>query len=225
MGQPVGAPSLEALLPTQGAADRLIQQYFDAVHPIVRCVHRPSFEAGYQEFWTHVFENIEPRPSLQALVFAAMFSGAVSMDDATAQREFGKSQKDLYEMLKLGTETALSKANFLRTTRVETLQAFVMYLVCGLGRLFTMKCYLSQFSSPSAATNSRVPIQCLLALPSAWLSVWAFIAMVRPMALTPSTPMFAVSSGINFASLTFVHAKPTAHGQPSAVTIMRPNSP
>ena len=129
MGQPTGAPSLETLLPTRGAADRLMQQYFDAVHPISRCVHRPSFAAGYREFWSHVLENIEPRPSLQALVFAAMFSGAVSMDDGTVRREFGKTQKDLYETLKLGTETALSKANFLRTTRVETLQAFVIYLV------------------------------------------------------------------------------------------------
>lgn len=129
MGQVSGAPSLESLLPTKGAADRLIQQYFDAVYPIVRCVHRPSFEASYREFWDHVFENIEPRPSLQALVFAAMFSGAVSMDDAMAQEEFGKPQRELCEMLKLGTETALSKANFLRTTRVETLQAVVIYLV------------------------------------------------------------------------------------------------
>ncbi|KAF7557859.1 hypothetical protein G7046_g5944 [Stylonectria norvegica] len=131
IGQPVvGGPSLEYLLPTKGATDRLIQQYFEAVHPIVRCVHRPSFEASYREFWECVLQNIEPRPSLQALVFAAMFSGAVSMDDVIALGDFGKTKAELHETLKLGTETSLSKANFLRTTRVETVQAFVMYLVC-----------------------------------------------------------------------------------------------
>lgn len=131
MGQ-TGNPlfSLEYSLPTRGAADRLIQQYFDAVHPVACCVHGPSFWASYHEFWAHVAENIEPRASLQALVFAVLFSAAVSMDDATAMAEFGRSKRTIYESLKLSTETALSKANFLRTTRVETLQAFVMYMVC-----------------------------------------------------------------------------------------------
>lgn len=32
-------------------------------------------------------------------------------------------------LLRLGTETALGRANFLRTTKIETLQSFVMYLV------------------------------------------------------------------------------------------------
>lgn len=131
VGQPSVNPSLslEHLLPTRGAADRLIQQYFEAVHPVAPCVHFLSFQNEYNDFWYHVYENIEPRPSLQALVFAAMFSAAVSMDDMTSMKEFGRSQKSLYETLKLGVEMALSKANFLRTTRVQTLQSFVMYMV------------------------------------------------------------------------------------------------
>lgn len=121
--------SLEQILPTRSAADRLIQQYFEAVHPVARCVHAPSFHAEYADFWSHVYENVEPRPSLQALVFAALFSAAVGMDEATAVREFGRSYKSLHETLKLSVEMALSKAHFLRTTRVQTLQAFVMYMV------------------------------------------------------------------------------------------------
>jgi hypothetical protein len=129
MGQAASAPSFEHLLPTRGAADRLIQQYFDCVHPVARCVHRPTFQVQYAEFWNHVYQNIEPRPSLQALVFGAMFSASISMDENTASQEFGRTQKSLYEACKLGTESALSKANFLRTTRFETMQAFVMYLL------------------------------------------------------------------------------------------------
>ena len=129
MGQVGNAPSFESLLPTRGAADRLIQQYFDCVHPVARCLHQPSFQVQYTEFWNHVYQNIEPRPSLQALVFAALFSASVSMDESTAMQEFGRTQKSLYEACKLGTEMALSKANFLRTTRFETMQAFVLYLV------------------------------------------------------------------------------------------------
>lgn len=51
------------------------------------------------------------------------------MDESTINREFGLTKANLIENMKIGTEVALSKANFLRTTRVETMQAFVMYMV------------------------------------------------------------------------------------------------
>lgn len=73
--------------------------------------------------------GIEPPNSIQSVVFAAMFSGAVSMDESTVIRDFGVSRENLVSNFKLGTETALARANFLRTTKLETLQGFVMYLV------------------------------------------------------------------------------------------------
>ncbi len=51
------------------------------------------------------------------------------MDESTIWRDFGVSKESLIDNFKLGTETALGRANFLRTTKVETLQAFIMYLV------------------------------------------------------------------------------------------------
>jgi len=105
-----------------------MQRYFNAVHPIARCAHRPSLEGIYASFWADVRENIEPRPSVQAVVFAAWFSAAVSVDEGFCRgQDCNKTQLVLH--MKIGTETALSKANFLSTTRFETLQAFVMYLV------------------------------------------------------------------------------------------------
>ena len=73
--------------------------------------------------------GIEPSPSLQALAFAVMFAGAVSMPDQYITRDFGVAKKELVEEFRQGTETALARANFLRTTKVETMQAFVIYLV------------------------------------------------------------------------------------------------
>ncbi|KAF6840088.1 fungal specific transcription factor domain-containing protein [Colletotrichum plurivorum] len=123
------AQSFESLLPTKEAGDRLIQQYFQAVHPIARCVHRPTFEIDYQNFWDEIYNNYEPRPSTQAIMFAAWFSAAVSMDENVVYRLFGVTKTSLIERLKSATETALGKANFLRTTRVETMQAFIMYML------------------------------------------------------------------------------------------------
>ena len=73
--------------------------------------------------------GVEPPNSLQAVVFAAMFSGVVSMSENAIVMEFGVSKKSLVENFQTGTETALGRANFIRTAKLETLQAFIMYMV------------------------------------------------------------------------------------------------
>jgi hypothetical protein len=83
----------------------------------------------YQSFWDDVRQNMEPRASIQAVVFAAWFSAAVSLDEIRAQHEYGYSKTQLILSMRIGTEAALAKARFLSTTSVDTLQAFVMYLV------------------------------------------------------------------------------------------------
>ncbi|KAL2064811.1 hypothetical protein VTL71DRAFT_3951 [Oculimacula yallundae] len=121
--------SLIDFLPSRMAADRLIKQYFTCVHLICQIIHRPTFEKEWDAFWDEVTLGIEPPNSVQTVVFAAMFSGVVSMHDSDILREFGVSKASLVDNFKLGTETALSRANFLRTTKIEVLQAFVMYLI------------------------------------------------------------------------------------------------
>ncbi|KAK5155692.1 hypothetical protein LTR04_005796 [Oleoguttula sp. CCFEE 6159] len=121
--------SLSHYLPSKTAADTLVKQYFQAVHYLARTVHRPSFERQYEVFWKDVSNGIEPPNSLQAMVFAAMLSAVVSMSEDRVMQEFGVAKAGLIDTFRLATEMALSKANFLRTTKVETLQALVMYLI------------------------------------------------------------------------------------------------
>jgi len=73
--------------------------------------------------------GIEPRVSFQAVVLATMFSAVMSMSEEKVLTDYGVTKQELVENFRQGTETALSRANFLRTTKLETLQAFVMYLV------------------------------------------------------------------------------------------------
>lgn len=122
--------SLIHYLPSQHTADHLVQQYWFAVHPIVRLVHRPTFQQRYNTFWNEVMMGVEPVGSLQALVFAAMFAGVVSMPEESILRDFGCAKKNLVENFQQGTETALVRAHLLRTTKLETIQAFVIYMVC-----------------------------------------------------------------------------------------------
>lgn len=121
--------SLVEFLPTRTAADHLISQYWYAVHPICRILHRQSFERRYEMFWNELRQGIEPVGSLQALVFSAMFSGVVSMSEEAIASDFGVSKKEVLESFQQGVESALSRAQVLRTTKTETMQAFVMYLV------------------------------------------------------------------------------------------------
>ena len=116
-------------LPSKNVADQLIAQYFTAVHPVARAVHRPTFEAQYALFWAQIASGTEPMPSQQAVIFAAIFSATVSLTEDQATRRFGSSKAALIDSLRSGTEMALSKANFLRTTKTDTMQAFVMYLI------------------------------------------------------------------------------------------------
>ena len=76
-----------------------------------------------------MFAGIEPVGSLQAVVFAMMFSGLVSMSEEAVLQYFGLPKRNMEESLLAGTEAALTRANLTRTTKVETLQAFVMYMV------------------------------------------------------------------------------------------------
>jgi hypothetical protein len=121
--------SLMTFLPARSMVDKLIAHYWQAVHGVAKAVHRPSFERQLHKFWSDVSTGIEPRLSFQAVVFAALLSSIVSMPEHRVIAEFGVEKHGLVDNFRSGTESALARANFLRTTKLETLQAFVMYLV------------------------------------------------------------------------------------------------
>lgn len=135
--------SLMTYLPSKVLVDRLMAHYWEAVHVIARMVHRPSFERQYEAFWASIGNGVEPRISFQAIVFAALLSSVVSMSEEKLLTEYGVDKHSLVDSFKKGTEAALARANFLRTTKLETLQAFVMYLVSR-----TSKSPLYQTGSP-----------------------------------------------------------------------------
>ncbi|CBX98236.1 hypothetical protein LEMA_P096450.1 [Plenodomus lingam JN3] len=116
-------------LPSKPLVDKLIAHYWVAVHLIAKCVHRPRFERNYQKFWANINAGVEPRNSFQAVLFAALLSAVVSMPEDKVMAEFRVDKQSLVDNFREGTEAALSRANFLRTTKLETLQAFVMYLI------------------------------------------------------------------------------------------------
>ncbi|KAL8650626.1 MAG: hypothetical protein Q9210_003712, partial [Variospora velana] len=153
--------SLIDFLPSKPIADRLLYQYWLAVHPVCRTVHRPSFLRRYNAFWADVEAGVEPPGSLQAVVFAALFSGVVSMSENAVLMQFGTTRKDLVENFQMGTETALGRANVIRTSKVETLQALVMYMVCRLCKLTSASAHLIRpihFPQRDSLTSRCIPL-------------------------------------------------------------------
>jgi hypothetical protein len=116
-------------LPARSVADRLLEQYWEAVHYMARVVHRPTFERQWHQFWECIQVGVEPPASFQALVMGVLMSAAISISEDRVAYEFGTVKKQLVDSFRQATEMALYKANFLRTTKMQTLQALVMYLV------------------------------------------------------------------------------------------------
>ncbi len=121
--------SLLNFLPAKAAADMLVRNYFDNVHPIARVVHWPSFQLHYDNFWTSVLAGLEPAAWQQSLVLAVLFSAVASMAEQDVTAIFARPKSTILGNFQTGTEVALSKAQFLRATKHETLQALVIYLI------------------------------------------------------------------------------------------------
>ena len=116
-------------LPTKEVADLLITTYYENVHFLARVVHWPSFQLQYDNFWVSVLSGLEPPASQQAIVLALMFSAVASMPDSDLTALFARPKSTIQANFQKGTEMALSKAQLLRTTKIETVQAFVAYLI------------------------------------------------------------------------------------------------
>ncbi len=121
---------IHKLLRSRDLADKIMETYWKSVHPVACIVHRPSFQERYDLFWCNGSKGIKDIPeSTQALVYAALFAGVVSMDAGNVREELGGKRQDWVEALEKATAISLSRAHVIRTEKPETIQAFVMYLV------------------------------------------------------------------------------------------------
>ncbi|KAL5343280.1 fungal-specific transcription factor domain-containing protein [Aspergillus crustosus] len=116
-------------LPPRYITDKLLDHYWIAVHPIIRIVHRPSFAQRYETLWECVEQTVPAIPSIAAIVYAVLLAASISLSEDEAFRISHTPRHQLQNQLKLGAETALSRAQLLKAFKVETLQAFVAYLL------------------------------------------------------------------------------------------------
>ena len=120
--------SVESVM-TRTELDTLYHHYFKTVDPLAHVVHKPTFDRHFcRTFLGHGPTKAVTR-SFTALVLAMCFSAAVSLSQSQPQIQFHTTKALLVEKLKIATEKALAAAQHMKSLKLETMQAFAIYLV------------------------------------------------------------------------------------------------
>lgn len=115
-------------LPLKPSADELVHNYYENVHPIARVLHWSTFLHHYEQFWQVALTGLQPPHWQEALVLSVLFSAVASMNDRDVQTYTGLSRTAVIADIQTFLEAALVAAQFLTRPRLETLQAFTVYL-------------------------------------------------------------------------------------------------
>ncbi|KAL8713200.1 MAG: hypothetical protein Q9220_002721 [cf. Caloplaca sp. 1 TL-2023] len=141
-------PSFDLLLPlssmpsgvtvdsilSRSELDMLYHQYFKAVHPLAHVVHKPTFDRQFYRSFLTQDPSKGATKSFTALVLAMCFAAAVSLSFTQPQVQFQTTKMALVDKLKAAAERALVAAQHMKSLKLETMQAFTIYLVpqcCG----------------------------------------------------------------------------------------------
>ena len=122
-------PQAGVELPSYKELQLLYHQYWSAVDPLAHVVHKPSFEVELRNYMPHGQIIDETPASFKALLLAMCLAASVSLPLMQAEEALGITQDALIDRLKVATEGALSNAKFMNPSKIQTLQAFTIYLV------------------------------------------------------------------------------------------------
>ncbi|KAJ4261551.1 hypothetical protein NW762_006979 [Fusarium torreyae] len=105
---------------------RLWTIYQRNVDPLMKFLHRPTINKYIQEHAespaTHTFS-----PETNAVMFAIYFCAAVCLTSDSCLKQLGESKDVLTRRYRNAIERALAEADYLSSTKLETLQAFTAY--------------------------------------------------------------------------------------------------
>ena len=119
----------DAIPPTSHQIYTFCDIYLANVDPIFKILHGPSLRKYLQDNATEL--DCSPgRGGLEALRFAIYFAAVTSLDNGECKHRIGEDRTVLLARYRMGTESALAKADFINTVELSTLQALAIYLVC-----------------------------------------------------------------------------------------------
>ena len=124
-------PGWGNFFPSREEIHILYHQYYAAVDPLAHLIHKPSFDTECFNLSSSL-PSLESAPaSFRALLLAMCMAAAVSLSPMQSQLQLGiAKQNELVGKLKVATEKALIEANYMKSFKLQTLQAFTIYMVC-----------------------------------------------------------------------------------------------
>ena len=122
---PTNAP-LSSLHPPPEIIYKLWHVFLENFNPLTKIIHQPTLQSA-------IFDasfNLDKVPKgLEALMFAIYASAAHSMTDEECIETLHEEKTSLLARYRLGLRKALVRANFLATSELQVLQAFIIYLI------------------------------------------------------------------------------------------------
>jgi hypothetical protein len=125
------AQSAVDLWPDAGHVFRLWQIFLDRVNPLTKIIHVPTLQPYLAEATSG--SNNVPK-NIEALLFSIFLMAVVSLTDEECQQVLGCPREQALQRYSAGVRLTLLKMGFLKTHDLTTLQALVIYLVCGTSR-------------------------------------------------------------------------------------------
>jgi hypothetical protein len=117
-----GLPEVISVLPDKLQADILLERYFECVDPVYPMIHRQTFYADYEQFWSL------PQPekdrvdgSLVAMVFAMLALGTQFVTTTSP-----KERQQTAEFYVSAAHQALRMSSYMNKASVRSIQAMVL---------------------------------------------------------------------------------------------------
>ncbi|KAK8080730.1 hypothetical protein PG997_008548, partial [Apiospora hydei] len=119
-----GLPEVIGVMPEKMQADMLLGQYFECVDPIYPMIHRQTFYADYEHFWSlPQAEKERSDAALVALIFVMLAMGTQFVTSTNP-----RDHKQTAEFYASASNQALRMSSYLSTASIRSVQAMV--LIC-----------------------------------------------------------------------------------------------
>jgi hypothetical protein len=121
----------------------LLEVSFSNVGPVTRFVHKPSFKYRFTHYVNHIFGlcgckdhgtshanvSVKMLHIFEPLAFATFYAAINSLSPESVLSAYNADRDSLLAQFQRGVELGLGRENFLTTSSIEVLQAFVLLLV------------------------------------------------------------------------------------------------
>ena len=122
-------------IPSKPMIEVLYSLYFENVDPLFKILHAPSM-ADFMLKGNAYLDHKPADPAVDALSFAIYYAGLSTLDARKCKQQFGEDKAELLNKFRFAFEVHLAKADFVNSTQIAVLQAFVIFLV----RVFSIVC-------------------------------------------------------------------------------------